>query len=259
MPRETALITGASSGIGLELAKLFASDKSNLVLVARRKDLLERLGSKIGQEHGVSARVLAKDLADPAAPRTIFDELAADGVQIDVLVNNAGFGAVGDFAELPTQRQMEMVQVNVMALTHLTRLFLPPMMERGRGGVLNVGSTAGFQPGPYMAVYYATKAYVLSFTEALAEEVAGKGIHVTCLAPGATNTGFAAEAKMLDSPLFRIGSMDVRPVAEAGYRGFRAGKMIVVPGLKNRLGAASVRFAPRRIVRKFAARLNRRK
>lgn len=257
MPKETALITGASSGIGLELANLFAADKSDLVLVARRKDLLEKFGGEIGQKHGGKVRVLAKDLADPAAPRAIFDELAADDVQVDVLVNNAGFGAVGDFVQLPIQRQMDMLQVNVTALTHLTGLFLPPMVERGRGGILNVGSTAGFQPGPYMAVYYATKAYVLSFTEALAEEMEGKGIHVTCLAPGATNTGFAAEAKMLDSPLFRSGSMDVRPVAEAGYRGFRAGNVIVVPGLKNRVGAASVRFAPRRIVRKIAARLNR--
>ncbi len=259
MPKETVLITGASSGIGLELAKLFAADRSDLVLVARRKDLLENLAGEIGQEYGVSVRVLAKDLADPTAPVAIFDELAADGVQVDVLVNNAGFGAVGDFVQLPIQRQMDMLQVNVTTLTHLAGLFLPPMVERGCGGILNVGSTAGFQPGPYMAVYYATKAYVLSFTEALAEEMEGKGIHVTCLAPGATNTGFAGEAKMLDSPLFRVGSMDVRPVAEAGYRGFRTGKLIVVTGLKNRMGAAAVRFVPRRIVRKIAARLNRSK
>ncbi|MGO8746189.1 MAG: SDR family NAD(P)-dependent oxidoreductase [Thermoguttaceae bacterium] len=252
MSAETALITGASSGIGLELAKLFAADKSNLVLVARSKEKLDQLADELRRAHGIEIRVLPRDLADPAAPQAIFDELAANGVQVDVLVNNAGFGASGPFADIPFQRQLEMIQVNVTTLTHLTRLFLPAMIERRRGGILNVGSTASFQPGPMMAVYCATKAFVLSFTEALAEEVVGAAVTVTCLAPGATETGFAATAGMSKSFLFRSGAMDVRTVARAGYRGFRAGKVLVVPGVKNTLTIFSLRLAPRAVVRRIA-------
>ena len=174
---------------------------------------------------------------------------------VDVLVNNAGFGARGAVAELDAERQLGMIQLNVTALTHLTRLFLPPMLERRRGGILNVGSTAGFQPGPNMSVYYATKAYVLSFTEGLAEEVAGTGVKVTCLAPGATDTGFASEADMEGTRLFQLGTMTSEAVAEAGFNGFRAGKTLVVPGLKNKATAASVRFVPRAAVRKLVKSL----
>ena len=183
MSAETALITGASSGIGCELARLFAADKSDLVLVARRQEKLDQLATELRRDYGVSVRVFAKDLADPQSPQAIFDALAAEGVAVDVLVNNAGFGAAGPVADLPLEKQLDMIQVNVAALTQLTRLFLPGMIQRRSGGILNVGSTAGFQPGPYMAVYYATKAYVLSFTEALGEEVVGTGVRVACLAP----------------------------------------------------------------------------
>jgi len=255
MPTETALITGASSGIGEELARLFARDRSHLVLVARSQEKLERLAAELRKEHGIEAEVFPKDLADAAAPQAIFDGLAAKGILVDVLVNNAGFGAAGPVADLPVQKQIEMIQVNVTALTYLTRLFLPGMLQRGSGGILNVGSTAGFQPGPYMAVYYATKAYVLSFTEALAEELAGTAIKVTCLAPGPTATGFAALANMENALLFKLGTMDAKPVAAIGYRGFRRGKVIVVPGFKNRLGAFAVRLGPRSTVRKLVKRL----
>jgi len=255
MPTETALITGASSGIGEELARLFAKDRSNLILVARSREKLEQLATELRRDHGIQVEVLPGDLAEVAAPQAIFDDLAAKGISVDVLVNNAGFGSAGPVADLPVQQQIDMIQVNVTALTHLTRLFLPGMIQSGHGGILNVGSTAGFQPGPYMAVYYATKAYVLSFTEALAEELAGTAIKVTCLAPGATATGFAALANMENSLLFRLGTMDARTVAAIGYRGFRRGKVIVIPGLKNRLGAFSVRFAPRSFVRKLTKRL----
>lgn len=255
MATETALITGASSGIGLELARLFAADRSRVVLVARSRDKLEELAAELRREHGSEVVVLADDLADPAAPGRIFDSLAGQGIGVDVLVNNAGFGATGPFAEVPVERQMEMIQVNVAALTHLTRLFLPAMIRQNRGGVLNVGSTAGFQPGPFMAVYYATKAYVLSFTEALAEELSGTGVKVSCLAPGATATGFKAAAGMENSRLFRLAVMDARTVAEAGYQGFRAGKVLVVPGFRNKFGVFSVRFAPRALVRKLVKRL----
>jgi uncharacterized protein len=252
---ETALITGASSGIGWELAKLFAADKSNLVLVARRRENLDQLAAEVHDAQGVEARVLSADLADPTAPQTIFDQLARDGVLVDVLVNNAGFGAVGPVSEVPLQRQLDMIAVNVTALTHLTRLFLPGMINRRRGGILNVGSTAGFQPGPNMAVYYATKAYVLSFTEALAEELLGTGVTATCFAPGPTATGFAAAAEMEESLLFRMGVMSAESAARIGYHGFRRGRVIAISGLTNRLGAFAVRLAPRKLVRKITKRL----
>lgn len=255
MGTETALITGASSGIGLELARLFAQDKSRLVLVARSSDKLEQLADDLRRNQGVEALVVAKDLADAAAPQAIFDELKARAIDVDVVVNNAGFGSVGALAALPLQRQMDMIQVNVAALTHLTRLFLPGMIERSRGGILNVGSTAAFQPGPNMAVYYATKAYVLSLTEALAEELAGTGVKVTCLAPGPTATGFGADSGMQHSFLFKLGTIDARTVARHGYQGFRKGRVVVIPGLSNRLGALSVRLAPRLVVRKIVKRL----
>ena len=255
MAVETSLITGASSGIGLELARLFAADKSNLVLVARNKEALEKLAEELRQAYGVEVLVLPKDLANHSAPQAIYDHLAAAGVTVDVVVNNAGFGAVGTIAALPNQLQMDMIQVNVVTLTHLTRLFLPGMIERGRGGILNVGSTAAFQPGPNMAVYFASKAFVLSFTEALAEELAGSKISVSCLAPGPTETGFAAIAHEEDTLLFRMGSMNAKEVALAGYRGFRGGKVLVVPGATNKIGAFAVRLSPRSVVRKVVKRL----
>ena len=254
MATETALITGASSGLGLELARLFSADKSNLVLVARSQDKLETLAQELRRD-GVQVLVLPKDLTNPAAPQEIFDHLTGQGIVVDVAVNNAGFGAMGRVASLPVQTQVDMVQVNVAALTHLTRLFLPGMIERGRGGILNVGSTAGFQPGPNMAAYYATKAFVLSFTEALAEELLGTGVKATCLAPGATATGFRAAAHMENALLFRLGTMDAKTVVQAGYRGFRRGKVIVIPGWKNKLGAFAVRLAPRFGVRKVVKQL----
>ena len=170
MSSETVLITGASSGIGRELARLFAADHSNLVLVARNQEKLDRLARELREVHGVQVRVLTGDLTDPQSPRVIFDALTAEAVTVDVVVNNAGFGAAGPVVDLPLEKQLDMISVNVAALTHLTRVFLPGMIQRRSGGILNVASTAAFQPGPYMAVYYATKAFVLSFTEALAEE-----------------------------------------------------------------------------------------
>ncbi|MGA2061557.1 MAG: SDR family oxidoreductase [Thermoguttaceae bacterium] len=255
MARETVLITGASSGIGLALAKLFAADKSDLVLVARNQAALENLAEELRRDHGGDVLVEPNDLADAAAPQAIFDHLTAKGITVDVVVNNAGFGSLGAFTNLPAQRQLDMIQVNVAALTHLSRLFLPGMIERGRGGILNVGSTAGFQPGPNMAVYYAAKAYVLSFTEALAEELAGTKIKVTCLAPGPTATGFAALARMENALLFRLGAMDAKSVASVGYRGFRRGKVLVIPGFRNKLGTFAVRLGPRLLVRKIVKRL----
>jgi uncharacterized protein len=257
MPQETVLITGASAGIGLELAHLFAANKSRLILVARRQEKLTALAEELHQSHGIEVTVLPHDLSDPAAPQAIFDDLTGRGLVVDVLVNNAGFGAVGSVAHLPLERQLKMIQVNVVALTHLARLFLPGMTERRRGGILNVGSTAGFQPGPNMAVYYATKAYVVSFSEALAEELVDTEVHVTCLAPGPTATEFGAVSGMNESLVFKLGAMNARAVAQAGYEGFRQGKALVVPGPMNKLGVFSVRLAPRSLVRKLVKRLQK--
>ena len=257
MDAETVLITGTSSGIGSELARCFAEGGSDLVLVARREDRLRELARNLTSRHGVKVRVLPKDLNLPAAGREIEDDLRNAGIQIDVLVNNAGFGDRGAFSELELERQMKMVQVNTGVVTELTRRFLPGMIERRRGGVLNVASAAAFQPGPLMSVYYATKAYVLHFSEGIAEELAGTGVSATCLCPGPTVTEFGADSHMEGTLLFRMGAMPAVRVARAGYNGFRAGKVIVIPGLRNKLVAFSVRTSPRAVVRKIVKLLHR--
>ena len=254
MSRETVLITGASSGIGRELAKLFAADGSRVVLVARRLERLEALAAEF-RETGGEAIPLVCDLLDPTAPQKLFDDLAARKIDVDVLVNNAGFGGAGKIANLPLERQMGMIQLNIAALTHLTRLFAPPMLKRRRGGILNVGSIAGFQSGANQAVYCATKAYVLSFTEALAAELAGSGVTVSLLAPGLTDTEFVGVAKLKDSLLVRLGSMNAATVARIGHRGFRRGKVIVVPGFLNKLLVFLTPLLPRAWVRKIAMKL----
>ena len=246
---QTALITGASGGIGYELAKLFARDHSNLVLVARNAEKLNQVASELQSQFGITVKTVALDLASPPAAKFLFDQMQREGVAVDVLVNNAGFGSFGEFAGMPEEEILGQIQLNVTALTHLTRLFLPPMLARRRGKVMNVASTAAFQPGPLMAVYYATKAYVLSFTEALANEVAGSGVMVSCFCPGATDTGFAKRAGTEDSRLFRkLRPMNAEIVARDGYRGLMAGRIVVISGVQNWLLAESVRFAPRKMV-----------
>jgi hypothetical protein len=256
MPHETILITGASAGIGRELAHLFAADKSHLLLVARSEDRLRELAGEVTARYGTQTLVFPADLARPEAAQALVNRLDSRGITVDVLVNNAGFGAVGRFAELDEQQQADMMHVNVLAPTQLARLLLLRMIQRGRGGVLNVASTAAFQPGPNMAVYYASKAFVLHFTEALAEELRGTGVKATCLAPGPTATEFAERAELSDALLFNLGTMSAASVARAGYRGFRRGKMLVVPGVRNRLLASMVRFLPRALVRKVVKRLH---
>lgn len=255
-PSETVLITGASSGIGLELARAFAADRSDLVLVARRADRLEALARELKERHGVESRVLARDLSRPEAPAEIFEALRNRGVVVDVLVNNAGFGMHGRFAEIDAAVPMEMVQVNVAALTALTRLFLPGMIARRRGGILNVASTAAFQPGPMLSVYYATKAYVLSLTEGISEELKGTGVRATCLCPGPTVTEFIARANMSASKLFVAGAMSAERAARKGHRAFRRGKVVAIPGIVNELGAFATRFSPRWLARKVTKMLN---
>jgi len=246
---QTALITGASGGIGYELAKLFARDHYKLVLVARSAERLAQVAAELQGQFGVTVKTVVLDLATPTAAKFLFDQMRRDGVEVDVLVNNAGFGGFGEFAEMPEEEILGQIHLNVAALTHLTRLFLPSMLARRSGKIMNVASTAAFQPGPLMAVYYATKAYVLSFSEALANEVAGSGVVVSCFCPGATETGFAKRARTEDSRLFKkIGAMKVENVARDGYRGLMAGKTVVISGVQNWLVAESVRFAPRKFV-----------
>lgn len=251
-----ALVTGASSGIGWELAKLLAGDRYDLVFVARRGKRLEELGRDLTAAFGVQVRVIAKDLAEQNAPSEVFAELQQAGLFIHVLVNSAGFGVYGPFARTERAKELEMIQVNVAALTDLTKLLLPAMLERRNGKILNVASTAAFQPGPLMAVYYATKAYVLSFSEALANELAGSGVTVTALCPGPTETHFQKDAGLEDTRLFKSPLlMDARSVARAGYEGMKKGKRVVIPGLGNRLLVQTERFTPRRLVTAIARKI----
>jgi short-subunit dehydrogenase len=252
----TALVTGGSGGIGLELAKVLARNDFDLVLVARNRDTLEAAAGQLEGKFDVKTHVFAADLTRTEAPEAIFNFLQNENIPIEVLVNNAGFGLGGEFADTKLQRELEMIQVNIAALTHLTKLFLPPMIKRGSGRILNVASTAAFQPGPLMAVYYATKAYVLSFSEALAEELRNSGVTVTALCPGPTQTGFADVAEMGDSRLFNtFGIADAADVAQYGFDAMMHGKRLAIPGVKNKVIAQANRFAPRAFTAKIARML----
>ena len=259
---QTALITGASVGIGHELARQFARGGYDLVLVARSEDKLKTVAAEM-RTLGVRADYITSDLAKPEAPLALFADVRNRDLNVDVLVNNAGFGALGKFHELDPQRQLDMIQVNVTALVELTHLFLQGMVARNAGGgVLNVASTAAFQPGPHMAIYYASKAFVLSFSEAIAEELKNTPITVTALCPGPTHSEFRARAKMDDSPVFRsklIPTMTAAAVAKAGYQAFKRGKRVVVPGLVNKLAVQSNRIGPRSLVTRMAGKINRSK
>jgi len=240
-----ALITGASSGIGLELARLFARDGHGVVLVARREDRLKELAAELTHRHDVRASVIVADLADPSAPPQIARRVAAAGLDVQFLVNNAGFGLAGEFARTDVTAELQMIQVNVVALTHLTKLFLPGMVGARQGAILNVASTAGFAPGPLMAVYYATKAYVISFSAAIAEELRNSGVTVTALCPGATRTEFQERAGLdLEARAFRGPWVaDAASVARVGYQGMLRGKRLLVPGVFNKMMVAAARVA----------------
>jgi len=219
------------------------------VLVARSSDKLNQVAADLQRDFAVSVKTVALDLAAAAAPKFLYDQLQHEGIAVDVLVNNAGFGVFGEFATLPEEEILGQIHLNITALTHLTRLFLPAMLARRSGKIMNVASTAAFQPGPMMAVYYATKAYVLSFSEALANEVAGSGVVVSCFCPGATDTSFQKRANMENSRLFRkMRPMTAEAVARDGYRGLMAERTVVISGVKNWMVAESVRFAPRKLV-----------
>lgn len=255
---KTALITGASSGIGYELAKCFAGDAVDLVLVARDLARLNRIASELQSAFKVSVKVIPADLSRAVAPAEIYRETGRASVAIDYVVNNAGFGAGGAFLETDLQAELDMMQVNMVSLVHLTKLYLPGMHIRGSGGILNVASTAAFQPGPLMSIYYATKAFVLSFTEAIADELRDAGITVTALCPGPTATDFQRRARVENIRLMKsspMGMMTASEVAKIGYHGFLKGKVIVIPGLMNRVGVQSLRISPRAAVRRVTRKL----
>jgi short-subunit dehydrogenase len=235
-----ALITGASAGIGRELAQVFATEGFSLVLVARNEARLKALAADLRAARQTESRVLAQDLAQPDAAAKIFE--AVRDMPVSVLVNNAGFGSYGPFAQVNLAVTTEMMQVNIVALTQLTNLFLQPMLQRGAGRILNVASTAAFQPGPLVNVYYASKAFVYSFSYALADELAGSGITVTALCPGMTRTEFFQRANIREKGNWPI--MDARTVAQAGYRGLIKGKRVVIPGLMNQIASFFARRSP---------------
>ena len=255
MAKHTMLITGASAGLGLEVARLAAKDGHDVVLVARGEERLRALAAELTGGHGVRATVIAADLSDPAAPARVFE--ACRDLPVDVLFNNAGFGSNGPFLDLALEGELAMVQVNVAALVALTHLFAGPMRARGFGRICNVASTAGFQPGPYMATYYATKAFVVSFSEALELELAGSGVTVTTYCPGATQTEFAARAGNDKSALFRAGVAGAVEVATDAYHATLRGRGLTVFGARNWLMMESLRVSPRALARSIAAKLNR--
>jgi short-subunit dehydrogenase len=248
--RGVTLITGASAGLGAEFARACARRGEALALVARRRDRLEALKAELGGD----VHIFAADLALPGAAESLIAELAAEGLTVGTLINNAGFGLAGKFAERPLERQREMIDLNIRTLTELCHLVLPAMRAAGKGAILNVASTAAFQPGPNMAVYYATKAYVLSFTEALHHEMKGTGIKVSALCPGPTTSEFSDVAES-HSPMLERMKMPAAPVVRAGLDGLDRNKAVVIPGFKNKVGAQASRFLTRAAMRRIIGRI----
>ncbi|MBN1688280.1 MAG: SDR family oxidoreductase [Candidatus Omnitrophica bacterium] len=261
MKNQRVLITGASSGIGCEFAKVFAKNGHSLILTARREERMQELGKKLNNQYGVSVKVFRQDLSQPGSGSELFEKIQREGLEVDILVNNAGYATHGFFPEIDLKRELEEIQLNVTSLTELTKKFSQRMMQRRTGKILNVASTAAFQPGPLMAVYYATKAYVLSFSEAVREELRGSGVTVSVLCPGPTASEFQEKAGIQEMRLLRLGKMSAEKVALAGYHGLKEGKAVIVPGFMNWMIMESVRLGPRALVRKIVhfLQMNRKK
>jgi uncharacterized protein len=253
---KTALITGASNGIGLELAKVHAANGHNIILVARSENKLQELKETITKQYNVQVYVFAQDLSIANSAQVVYDYVQQQNLTVDYLINNAGIGDYGFFHELQWEKTNQMIQLNITSLTHFTHLFLKDMVKRGSGKIMNVASTAAFQSGPTMAVYFATKAYVLHFTEAIANEVKENGVTLTALCPGATESGFFAAAVMEDSGLVKGKKLPTsKEVAEYGFKAMEKGKVVAIHGFKNRFLANSVRFAPRSIIVKITRKI----
>lgn len=255
----TALVTGASRGIGRALATVLAQHGHDVVLAARDAEQLRELAEELHQRHGVQAWSVPCDLARSESPQRLHDEILERGIRVELLVNNAGFGNWGPFVETPMERELELIQLNITALTQLTKLYLVQMLPANRGWIMNVASTGAFQPGPLMTTYYASKAYVLSFSEALASELATTNVKISCLCPGVTRTNFMERAQTGELNLFRFGMMRAEDVALAGYRGLMAGRRVVVPGVANRLLAVGAKVAPRSMSAAIVHKLMKRK
>jgi short-subunit dehydrogenase len=249
--KHTALITGGSGGIGLELAKIHAKKGGNLILTARRKDELEAIKKDLESRYDIKVETIIKDLALPNSSQELYDKIKSAKMKVDYLINNAGFGYFGKFSETNWTKELNMINLNITALVHLTKLYINDMLSAGSGKIMNVSSIAGFQPGPLMSVYYASKAFVLSFSEAIAEELEDSGVTVTSLCPGPTETDFQKNAELENSNLFkRLSAEDPKFVAEYGYQAMLEGKRIAIPGFMNKITAQSSRFAPRKLVTK---------
>lgn len=257
MDKGTALITGASAGLGERFATALAADGQDLILTARRADRLEALAGTLRNRFGVTAHVIAADLASPEGPDALFAEVTRRGLHIDTLINNAGFGLRGDFAAMDGPKQLAMIDLNVRSLVALCHLASPGMIARKRGAILNVASTAAFQPGPWMAIYYASKAFVLSFSESLHEEVKPHGVHVSALCPGPTRTEFFDVADMKDIAMFQRLAGDPDTVVRDGLNALKANRAVEVSGAMNAAMAGAVRFLPRGFARRLAGGMQR--
>jgi short-subunit dehydrogenase len=252
--RQTALITGASSGIGREFAKLFAADRYDLVVVARAQDRLEKLKAELEEAHGIDVHVLPADLADPKAPEDVHASVTKAGLQVDVLVNNAGFGGFGLFQDTDLDHELRMIQVNISAVVHLSKLFVREMVARGSGHIINVASTAAFQAGPLQNIYYATKAFVLRFSEAMSNELGGTGVGVTAFCPGPTLTEFHARAGT-ETSFKQVRQQSAEDATREGYEAFKKGKQAVIAGRQNKVLAFGTRFVPRAFAAGVARKL----
>jgi hypothetical protein len=251
---KTVLITGGSSGIGYALARVFAENSYNLVLAAKTKEPLVKAAEDL-KSFGTKVEIVVIDLAKPESPTQLYSELHKRQISIDVLINNAGFASYGSFIENDLDWELNEMQVNMVTLTHLTKLFARDMVKRKHGKILNVASTAAFLPGPLMAVYYASKAYVLSFSEALAEELRDTGVSVSALCPGPTNTGFVKRAQLQQSKLFQGDIMQADDVAKAAFKGLMENQTVIIPGIKNQFIVGAIKFVPRKFVPKVVKQM----
>lgn len=254
--RGVALVTGASGGIGEQIALLLARAGYDLILVGRNEERLSNVRDALARDHRVTATPLTVDLAEPGAAYALAERVHSLALEVEILVNNAGYGLHGRFDKTPARAEVDLLQVNVTALVELTKIFLPPMVARGHGRVLNLASTAAFVPGPFMAAYYASKAFVLSFSQAINAELRDTGVTVTAVCPGPTATNFATAAGVSETPLFRSGAMSADAVADAAVSGMMAGKPVVIPGFRNKLLGFGARLSPRQMLVGIARRLN---
>lgn len=243
-----ALITGASCGIGLEFAKIHASRGGNLILVARREDVLEQVKLQIESQYSCIVHIIVSDLSKLEAASAIYSQVMNWGIEIDFLINNAGAGAHGNFCEIPLEKSLELVNLNISSLVALTHLFLARMIKRNEGKILNVASMAGFIPGPLHSIYYATKSFVISFSQALANELKNKNVKISVLCPGPTQTEFFARANMQGARTLKRGAVSAKSVAIIGYEGMLKDKILVIPGFMNKVFLLGLRFIPRRLI-----------